>query len=387
MTQKTRSLALLGGLLLVLGILVLLWRSITPSEAQRIIPEQQPATQQQQVSTSSESGIVSSSSTPVSAISTTILPTAATSSAPASTDISLLVVGDIMLDRNVAARTKKSGNPRYPFLQLPANWVSGFDFSLANLEGPVTPVRRLPVKSIDFQFDPAWTGVLKSEGWDGFSQANNHALDQGSAGYADSVSRLRQAGFVTFGHQVDDGLIALATTTIKGERFAFLGWNNTDNPVNRVQAAEAIATAKAESDLVIAYLHWGNEYRDRPDAQNVELAHWLIDQGVDIVIGGHPHWVQGFSSYKGKPIVWSLGNFIFDQDWSKETQQGLAIELSIAPETIRILPVPLSIKASQPKKEGGAMLATRLEALAKISDKELQQMIKEGKELVFARDN
>lgn len=372
---------------MVLGILVLLWRSITPSEAQRIIPEQQPATQQQQVSTSSESDIVSSSSTPVSAISTTILPTVATSSAPVSTDISLLVVGDIMLDRNVAARTKKSGDPRYPFLQLPANWVSGFDFALANLEGPVTPVRRPPVKSIDFQFDPAWTAVLKSEGWDGFSQANNHALDQGSAGYADSVSRLRQAGFVTFGHQVDDGLIALATTTIKGERFAFLGWNNTDNPVNRVQAAGAIATAKAESDLVIAYLHWGNEYRDRPDAQNVELAHWLIDQGVDIVIGGHPHWVQGFSSYKGKPIVWSLGNFIFDQDWSKETQQGLAIELSITPGTIRILPVPLSIKVSQPKKEVGSILAARLEALAKISDSELQQTIKEGKELVFTREN
>jgi poly-gamma-glutamate capsule biosynthesis protein CapA/YwtB (metallophosphatase superfamily) len=378
MTQKTRSLVWLGGLVFILGIVVLLWRSITPSEAQRIIPEQQPASQQQEMATSSVPVGVAASST-------TVLPVATTTSV--STDISLLVVGDIMLDRNVAARTKKSGNPRYPFLQLPTDWVSGFDFSLANLEGPVTPVRRPPVKSIDFQFDPAWTGVLRSEGWDGFSQANNHALDQGSIGYADSVSRLRQAGFVTFGHQVDDGLIALATTTIKGERFAFLGWNNTDNPVNRVQAAEAIATAKAESDLVIAYLHWGNEYRDRPDAQNVELAHWLIDQGVDIVIGGHPHWVQGFSSYKGKPIVWSLGNFIFDQDWSKETQQGLAIELSIAPETIRILPVPLSIKASQPKKEGGAMLATRLEALAKISDKELQQMIKEGKELVFARDN
>ena len=363
---------------MVLGVVVLLWRSITPSEAQRVTPEPQPAPQQQEMTTSSVPVIVAASST-------TVLPVATTTSV--STDISLLVVGDIMLDRNVAARTKKSGNPRYPFLQLPVDWVSGFDFALANLEGPVTPGRRPPVKSIDFQFDPAWTAVLKSQGWDGFSQANNHALDQGAAGYADSVSRLRQAGFVTFGHQVDDDLIALATTTVKGERFAFLGWNNTDNPVNRVQAAGAIATAKAESDLVIAYLHWGNEYRDRPDAQNVELAHWLIDQDVDIVIGGHPHWVQGFSSYKGKPIVWSLGNFVFDQDWSKETQQGLAIELSITPETIRILPVPLSIKVSQPKKEAGTILTARLEALAKISDRELQKVIKEGKELIFTRDN
>ncbi len=374
MTQKTRSLVWLGGLVVILGIVVLLWRSITPSEAQRVTPEPQQTTQQESA-TSSESIVVVTSSTTV--------PVVATSTA--SSEVSLLVVGDIMLDRNVAARTKKSGNPRYPFLQLPADWVSGVDFALANLEGPVTPVRRPPVKSIDFQFDPTWTAVLKSEGWDGFSQANNHALDQGSEGYADSVSRLRQAGFVTFGHQVDDGLIALATTTIKGERFAFLGWNNTDNPVNRVQAAGAIAAAKAESDLVIAYLHWGNEYRDRPDAQNIELAHWLIDQGVDIVIGGHPHWVQGFSSYKGKPIVWSLGNFVFDQDWSKETQQGLAIELKITPEAIRILPVPLSINVSQPKKEEGQALNERLRALAKISDQEFSPLIEQGMELVFPR--
>jgi poly-gamma-glutamate synthesis protein (capsule biosynthesis protein) len=292
-----------------------------------------------------------------------------------------------MLDRNVADRTKKSGDTLYPFRQLPEDWISGFDLALANLEGPVTPTRRPPVKSIDFQFDPRWLPRLKQQGFDVFSQANNHALDQGAPGYADSVSRLREAGFLTFGHQVDDGLIALATTTVKGGRLAFLGWNTTDNPINLVEAQKAIAEAKVQSDVVIAFLHWGIEYQDHPTNDTKILAHWLIDQGVDIVLGGHPHWAQGISSYRGKPIMWSLGNFVFDQDWSKETQQGLAIEFKITPETIRILPVPLSIKLSQPKKEVGASLVARLETLAKISDGEFRQTIKEGKELVFERSN
>lgn len=300
-------------------------------------------------------------------------------------ELSLLVVGDVMLDRTVADRTRASGRPDYPLQKIPASWVAGFDLAVANLEGPVTPLRRPPVKSIDFQFDPSWLSVFKAHGWDVFSQANNHALDQGALGYADSVSRLREAGFISFGHQVDDGLIALATTTVKGQTIAFLGWNTTDNPLNRAQALEAITVAKQEADLLMAYVHWGNEYRARPDPESVKLAHWLIDQGVDLVIGGHPHWVQGFSTYKNRLIAWSLGNFIFDQDWSKETQQGLAIELRITPNEVRLLPVPLRIIRSQPEREVGEDLAKRLEALAAISDSDLQATVKAGKELVVAR--
>jgi poly-gamma-glutamate synthesis protein (capsule biosynthesis protein) len=298
----------------------------------------------------------------------------------------LLVVGDIMLDRNVAGRTTKSGDVSYPFRQLPEGWLASADLTVGNLEGPVTPTRRPPEKSIDFQFDPSWISILKDQGFDALSQANNHALDQGAIGYTDSVSRLREAGFTVFGHQVNDGLIALATTTVKGERLAFLGWNNTDNPVDLAQAKQAIVRAKTEADLTIAFLHWGTEYRDRPDAQNIEFAHWLIDQGVDIVIGGHPHWAQGFSTYKEKPIIWSLGNFVFDQDWSKETQQGLTIRLGITKDEIRIKPIPISIKLSQPKLEEGTVLTERLVGLAKISDNELQTTIKEGKEIIFSRE-
>lgn len=299
---------------------------------------------------------------------------------PEQAGVRLLFVGDIMLDRNVARRTKEAGDVAYPFKKLPAGWFDSFDYAIGNLEGPVTDRRRSPVKSIDFMFDPSVIPVLKAQGIDAFSQANNHALDQGSVGYADSVRRLHEAGFLIFGHQVDDGPISLATTTLRATRYAFLGYNTTDNPLNRSQASPVIAQADREADVMIAYVHWGNEYRDKPDASSIETAHWLIDQGVDIVIGGHPHWAQGFSSYKGKPIAWSLGNFIFDQDFSIETRQGLAVELEVGSNATRyaLRLFPVQIDASQPRIVEGEERSKRLEALAKVSDPELAGQIKEG---------
>jgi len=297
---------------------------------------------------------------------------------PEQSSIRIRIVGDIMLDRNVKNRTEISKNPNYPFLKLPNNWFEEVDFSMANLEGPVTDRRRPPDKTIDFQFDPSVIPVLKAQGFDAFSQANNHALDQGNEGYVDSINRLRAAGFIAFGHQVKDDEIAMATTTIRGMRLAFLGFNTTDNPLDRISAKAVLAQAQAEAELVIVYMHWGTEYRDRPDVSSVELAHWLIDEGADIVIGTHPHWVQGISTYKEKPIVWSLGNFIFDQDFSLPTRQGLAIELVLNGKNISLKPIPIQIDQSQPRVAEENQLAERLEVLADISDPELSGQIRSG---------
>lgn len=383
MSQKTRSLLLFLGLVILLGVIVLVWRALPTSTGHTRVLRPVGSTMEQSstITTTTESSPITASTSSE----MVVVPPIVFESATTTADLTMLVVGDIMLDRTVATRTTRSGDRSYPFRKLPTNWLSGFDVTIGNLEGPLTPTRRPPEKSIDFQFDPVWSSILKEQGFDAFSQANNHALDQGALGYADSVRRLREAGFTVFGHQVDDGLIALATTTVKGERLAFLGWNTTDNPINFTQAEEAIYRAKLQSDLVIAFLHWGQEYRDRPESDTVALAHWLIDHGVDVVIGGHPHWVQGISSYKGKPIVWSLGNFVFDQDWSKETQQGLTVALRVTDMEIGIQPFPVSIKLSQPALEEGEVLSARLNALARISDPEFREPIQTGKELVFTR--
>lgn len=292
--------------------------------------------------------------------------------------VDLLFVGDIMLDRGVRLRSVRAGTRSHPFLRLPEGWLSEPDLTIGNLEGPVTDQRRSPEKSIDFLFDPEVLPALKNQGFDLFSQANNHALDQGRLGYEDSIRRLREAGFLPFGHQVQDGSIALTTSTVEGIRLAFLGWNTTDNPLEKDEARQAIQLAQQQADHLIAYVHWGPEYRDRPHPNEVALAHWLVDEGVDVVIGGHPHWVQGISRYKGKMIAWSLGNFVFDQDFSVPTKQGLALRLSIAQTKMRVELHPVRIPLSQPELEEGAAKQERLDALAKISDVDLQDDVSRG---------
>lgn len=290
----------------------------------------------------------------------------------------VLFVGDIMLDRKVGQHIRDSHDSMYPFRKLPDGWFNTFDYAVANLEGPVTDQRRPPVKSIDFMFDPSVVSTLKLEGIDAVSQANNHALDQGAVGFEDSRRRLQAGGLLVFGHEVQDGDIALATTTVNGLKLAFLGFNTTDNPLDEQAATAVIAKAKAQADRVVVFMHWGIEYKNHPTPEMVDRAHWFIDHGVDVVIGGHPHWVQGMESYKGHPIVYSLGNFIFDQDFSEQTQEGLSIVLTFNDREVDVQPVPVHLDASQPRVVAGEELAQRLKKLADISDAGLRQQIEAG---------
>ncbi len=300
------------------------------------------------------------------------------------TPVRIRFVGDIMLDRNVEGRTKQSGDPQYPFSHLSSDFLSSPDYTVANLEGAVGEKRRPPEKTIDFLFDPAWLPILKAQGIDAFSQANNHALDQGSDGYDETIRRVKDAGFLVFGHQVHDDSVALATTTVRGLKLALLGFNTTDNPLDREAGSKIIKQAKAGSDVVVVFMHWGIEYQNQPDPASVELAHWLVDQGVDIVIGGHPHWTRGISIYKNKPILWSLGNFVFDQEFSEEVQNGLSIELDFTPNqtlhftsyTLRLDPVHIDL--SRPRILEGDEKQKRLDYIASISDPALAGQIKTG---------
>jgi poly-gamma-glutamate synthesis protein (capsule biosynthesis protein) len=289
-----------------------------------------------------------------------------------------------MLDRMVALRMRKAKDVAYPFKKLPEHWIGSFNYTLANLEGPVTPTRRPTTKSISFQFAPSVVPVLKDEGIDAVSQANNHTFDQGRTGFTDSQALLKKGGLLAFGSELSDGEIALATTTINGTRFAFLGFNSVTKPFNRVDAARVIKEAKAQADFVIAMPHWGIEYQDMPTQSVVEMGHWFIDQGVDAIIGGHPHWAQGISVYKNKPIVWSLGNFVFDQDWSVRTNQGLTIAMTVEGKSVTLEPIPIQIKESQPRVVEGAEKEKRLKQLASISDEALREEILQNK-IVFAR--
>jgi poly-gamma-glutamate synthesis protein (capsule biosynthesis protein) len=298
--------------------------------------------------------------------------------------LSILFLGDIMLDRNVTGRMKKANDPLYPFANIrdeQGQYFHGQDLVVANLEGPVTAVRRPPVKTIDFAFDPSVVQALKAVGINAVSQANNHTLDQGRAGADDSRRNLSDAGVAAFGDEVRDDLASsLSVVTVRGERIALLGFNITDHSMDRVAVAKDIEEAKATSSRVIVMMHWGTEYTAAPNTSQTELAHWFIDQDVDAVIGGHPHWMESVEVYKNHPIVYSLGNFVFDQDWSVETQFGLAVKLVFSEASSTELQLlPVSIVKSQPHFLTGTERDARLNRLASISDSSLALQIKEGK--------
>lgn len=298
-------------------------------------------------------------------------------------DVTFLFLGDMMFDRNVATRSKTAGTLEYPFQKILGQenrFFRGQDLVVGNLEGPVTGKRALPDKgNVDFMFDPKILGVIKKVGINAVSQANNHTYDQGIAAAESSRQAINQSGINSFGDQVkDDESHSLAVIESRGRKVALIGFNNTDNPLDKEAALKTIESADKKSDFMVVYVHWGNEYQARPGQQQTELAHWFIDQGVDAVIGGHPHWMQSVEVYREKPIAYSLGNFIFDQDWSDETKLGLVVGLVLNEQGSELHFFPIKINKSQPILMTGKERQTRLEYLASISDTMLSSSIKQG---------
>lgn len=296
--------------------------------------------------------------------------------------LSLFVAGDVMLDRTVATRISNSGNDQYPFLKVMSDPRFTLpDLRLINLEGPVTARRAPPEKEIDFQFNPKFAKVLAQIGINAVSQANNHALDQGRPGAEESHRLLTAAGLTVFGDEVREDVNSFARMEVRGRSIAFVGFNETSDAFDEESAAEAMQLARASGRTVLVFMHWGEEYQSRPNPKQEKRARWLIDNGADIVIGAHPHWVESVSLYKGRPIVYSLGNFVFDQDWSAETRRGLALGLSIDDEGVRMQLYPVQIDQSQPRFVEGEERTSRLRDLASISDASLMPQILQGEVL------
>lgn len=296
--------------------------------------------------------------------------------------VTMLLFGDMMFDREVRNRIARSDAPLYPFdgiLGAEGRFVQGQDLIIGNLEGPITSAYRAPEKTHDFAFDPSIADLLKRVGIDVVSQANNHQLDQGREGAEESKRLLEAQGIAAVGDQVRDGADeALRLFDVRGQQLAFLAFNITDNPLDYDAATRAIEYARDKADRIVVFMHWGAEYQERPNRTQTDLAHWFIDQGVDAVVGAHPHWMQSVEVYNGHLIAYSLGNFIFDQDWSTETRQGLVVGLSLSASGSELHLFPIRINKSRPELLTGSERQTRLDRLAEISDPGLTQGIKAG---------
>ncbi len=249
------------------------------------------------------------------------------------TDITMLFVGDIMLAERPG---QLIAHGRDPFFYVRSIFRAA-DIRIGNLECAVSQKGKAEDKTYTFRAHPRVITTLKKY-FDAVSVANNHAGDFGPVAFEDMLYQLEKKQLAYFG----GGRTLRAAhepylTTVKGKKIAVLGydgffprsfealedragvaWLDTDFIVADIKRAREVHRA----DWVIVVPHWGWEYEKIASSQQQTLAHLMIDSGADAVVGGHPHVTQNIEIYKNKPIIYSLGNFVFNGFHDKETTTG-----------------------------------------------------------------
>jgi len=181
------------------------------------------------------------------------------------------------------------------------------DFTTVNLETTLTTATRKANKQFRFRGDPSYAKILTYGGIDAVNLANNHTYDYLQQGYNDTIANLKKEKIGYFGRTLR------LMKTVKGIQIGALGYEGwSDTSTLRKQIADDILALRNEgADLVLIHFHWGVERSYVPNSTQKALGRFVIDSGADLVVGHHPHVVQGIEEYKGKMIVYSLGNFIF----------------------------------------------------------------------------
>ncbi len=181
------------------------------------------------------------------------------------------------------------------------------DLTMVNLEGPLTTATTKAAKQFAFKGDPAYTEILTLGGIDVVNLANNHTFDYLQKGYEDTKKHLKQSGIGYFGYE--DYYIK-EINGVKIGLLGYTGWNDTVTIRNQIKR-DIGALKKNGAQVVIVNFHWGAERSYVPNHTQKSLGRYTIDSGADLVVGHHPHVVQGIEEYKDKFIVYSLGNFMF----------------------------------------------------------------------------
>lgn len=197
-------------------------------------------------------------------------------------------------------------DPGY-FFQNVKDIFAADDLTIVNMEGTLTESETRQEKTFAFKGSPKYTEILTSGSVEAANLANNHSKDYGEQSYTDTIRYLEEAGIVTFGYE------RTAIKEIKGIKVGLVGiYELADGMGRQQQVIDNIRNVKEQgAQVVIVSFHWGSEKANYPDDIQKSLAHTAIDNGADLVMGHHPHVLQGIEKYKGKNIVYSLGNFCF----------------------------------------------------------------------------
>ena len=258
---------------------------------------------------------------------------------PEAPEIVLLFVGDIMLDRAVRMKVENAGGDfSFPFSKA-VDVLSGADITAGNLEGPLSDKGEEAGNPYSFRMPPRALQGLTSAGFDVLFLANNHIGDWGMEALVDTVSNLENAGIAASGAgRSSTEVSAPKILEAKGVKIAFLSFSDffVSGAALADEAAitNAVLGAKEAADVVVVAFHFGEEYSKEPSDRQKWLAKLAVNQGADLVIGSHPHVVQPLEVYNGKYIAYSLGNFVFDQNFSEETMTGGLLKVSLEGKNI-----------------------------------------------------
>ncbi len=247
----------------------------------------------------------------------------------------LFFAGDIQLSRNVGTKIINANNTLLPFANV-ISPIKSSSLAFANLESPFYDQGPRAAEGLVFKAEPNTIEGLVATGFDVLSTANNHTLDQNLEGLNYTLSWLRLHNITPIGTGKDchKGIIK----EVDGIKFGFLAYSYAayndagivPHPMvcsfndQKTMVAD-IKTLRPSVDYLIVSAHRGKEYVRDPEPEAVITARALIDAGADLFVGHHPHWIQTMEEYNGKFIFYSLGNFVFDQDWSTDTSEGLTL--------------------------------------------------------------
>lgn len=236
--------------------------------------------------------------------------------------------GPLNLSFGVASSIRKAGGDSIFKVVKPI--LERGDIVFGNLEavlasgilGKTAPEHRSLIGS------PSSVSSLKQAGFNVLSIANNHALEYGNTAMLDTIEHLKKELIRTIGQNLE-------IIEINGIKLAFLAYCLIDDPTaytptkNPDQIYSQIKKAKSVADLVIVSMHWGDEFIQKPSLMQIKMAHKMIDSGASLIIGHHPHVVQGMEKYNNGLIAYSLGNFVFDMGYIPETRKSIILECSI----------------------------------------------------------
>ena len=254
---------------------------------------------------------------------------------------SAIFVGDVMLARDVERKIRLYKQD--PFAHT-HDLFTDATYVVGNFEAAI-PEHHTPTKDNTFIFsvDSDLAARLKPAGFTHLSLANNHSLDFGESGYAHTRSSLASSGLTVFGHEATTSLdISVATILLDKQAVAIVGINFVTKQLDVQAVTDLVATLEKQTNQQLVYVHWGNEYQLKHTKQQEELAHALIEAGADAVIGNHPHVAQDIEVYEGVPIFYSLGNFVFDQYFSQDVQEGLMLTVSVVDTKLQFTLTPIT---------------------------------------------